>query len=319
MEEISFYNQFNNNELQEVLCCWGIDKPCTIVSVDAENKRAQNTWFVNDIYFLKKGTNVDSIEKHISISKVLANEGLPVAIPVKTKDGKDYIVKEEEYYCLFPRLRGEGITDYFSGDYLRQARMLGEVIGRLHKAFEKCDNLINCNESNIYKDALNQAIPIVKMVNDSNGNRVTCKLFDEYIKGFSKLSVQLPRLIIHRDMHGQNLLFDDESLTGYVDFELSQRNIRIFGPCYMGTGILTGCINEVSKCEKWIEVFTEIMRGYDSICVLTGNEKKAIIYTLYSIQLICIAFFSQNDYDKLVESNIKTLNWIYKNRKRLEV
>ena len=131
-------------------------------------------------------------------------------------------------------------------------------------------NLINCNESNIYKDALNQAIPIVKMVNDSNGNRVNCKLFDEYIKGFSKLSVQLPRLIIHRDMHGQNLLFDDESLTGYVDFELSQRNIRIFDPCYMGTGILTGCIKEVSKCEKWIEVFTEIMRGYDSICLLTG-------------------------------------------------
>lgn len=321
VQEISFYNQFINNKLQEVLCCWEIDKPYKIVNVDVDNtaKRQQNAWFINDIYFLKKGTNIDHIHKQINISKVLSNEGLPVAIPVKTKDCKDYIVKEGEYYCLFPRLKGEGVTDYFSDDYLRKARTLGEVIGRLHMAFVKCDNLIICKENNIYTEVANWAIPIVKKAADKHGLHINSKLFDEYLSGFCNKSDQLPTQIIHRDMHGQNLLFYDGNFAGYVDFELSQRNIRIFDPCYMGTGILSGCINDASKCEKWVEVFTEIVKGYDSICILSENEKTAIIYTLYSIQLICIAFFSQNGYDKLVESNIKALNWIYENRKRLEV
>ncbi len=55
--------------------------------------------------------------------------------------------------------------------------------------------------------------------------------------------------------------------------------------------------------------YKNIIDGYDSICKLSHKEKQAIPYVIFSIQMICVAYFSNMDkYAELAEVNQKCLN-----------
>jgi Ser/Thr protein kinase RdoA (MazF antagonist) len=307
--------------LYELLENWNITKPFEVIEVDITKfeNRMPNAWIVNDSYVLKRSTNPDYAKTNMEIMKVLDKEGIPVAVPLRTKTGDDYLVNSDEYYCLFPRIRGKGIKDHFEGDYLSRAGYLGHIIGNLHSAFNKCENFINCSDSNLFIDIANWAIPAAKEFQEKRGVQINAGIINGYESEFSSIHAKLPRQIIHRDMHAENMLFENGCLKGYIDFDLTQKNIRIFDPCYMCTGILSGCINDAGKREQWINIFKKILEGYDSVCKLSNDEKRAIIYVLYSIQLIFIAYFAQNGYPEFAEKNIVILNWICENKNRLEV
>ena len=306
--------------LEEILENWFITKPYNIKEINVTRyENRNNAWIVNEIYVLKRFANPDYMNRGIEITKALASEGIPVAVPVKTKEQSDYCLIDNEYFCLYPRLEGKGLCEHFKGHYLQRAKYLGQIIGDLHLAFVKCENIISCHENNLLEHVANWAIPTVKKFAEERGILICDALINHYKSGFKDIYKKLPRQIIHRDMHGQNLLFENERFTGYVDFDLSQRNVRIFDPCYMSTGILSGCFEDVDKREQWISIFKNIIEGYDKLCILSYEEKKAIIYVMYSIQFIFIAYFANNGYQQLAESNIKILNWIYENRNRLEV
>ena len=93
-------------------------------------------------------------------------------------------------------------------------------------------------------------------------------------------------------------------LAGFIDFELSERNIRIFDPCYVATAILSESFaeNDNHKLQKWLAIFRNIIAGYDSVCNLSDEERQAIPYVIYSIQMIFVAYCSS--IDKLVDLSI---------------
>jgi Ser/Thr protein kinase RdoA (MazF antagonist) len=110
-------------------------------------------------------------------------------------------------------------------------------------------------------------------------------------------------------------------LAGFVDFELSERNVRLFDPCCCATAILSESINvdDTEKLEKWPEIFMSILSGYDSVCRLTPEEYKAAFYVVLSIQMICVAYFgSLEKFELLAGINRRMLTWIYENRERLK-
>ena len=41
-----------------------------------------------------------------------------------------------------------------------------------------------------------------------------------------KQSHPLPRQIIHRDMHLSNVIFKDDKLEGFIDFEILENNVK---------------------------------------------------------------------------------------------
>ena len=62
---------------------------------------------------------------------------------------------------------------------------------------------------------------------------------------------------------------------------------------------------------KWLEIFNNLLKGYESITPMSEFEKQALPYVIYSIQIICIAYFSQFDkFDSLTKINIDMLKWI---------
>lgn len=104
--------------------------------------------------------------------------------------------------------------------------------------------------------------------------------------------------------------------------ECTERNIRIFDPCYAATSILSEGFEEKDsvKLDKWMENFENIIIGYDSVCKLSKEEKDAIPYVVYAIQIIFVAYCSSIDkLSELSKVNQKMLLWLYDNRGELSV
>ena len=46
---------------------------------------------------------------------------------------------------------------------------------------------------------------------------------------------------------------------------------------------------------KWLLLYQNIVRGYDAVIGLTREEKQALPYVVLSIQMICVAYFSEKE------------------------
>ena len=310
-----------DKKLVKILTNWQLEEPIDIKNVyfGSIGTKAENVWNINEDYIMKVGTNIKGLENSIMVSKALSKVGLEAAIPVLTKDNKNYFIDGELYFCLTEKVEGESYKsgDMYKGDYKQKGRYLGEIIGQLHLVLQDIDEEIVCNDENIYETLKNWAIPETKkcMILQSSFQ-------DEYLENFKKLYEHLPKQIIHRDPNLNNIIIREGKLSGFIDFECTERNIRIFDPCYAATSILSEGFGETDsvKLDKWIEIFENIIIGYDSVCKLSKEEKEAIPYVVYAIQIIFVAYCSSIDkLSELSKVNQKMLLWLYDKRHVLSV
>ena len=96
--------------------------------------------------------------------------------------------------------------------------------------------------------------------------------------------------IIHRDPNPANIICGKDKW-GFIDFELSEKNMRIYDVCYSATAILSESFSadDEIKLKKWIEIYKNIIWGYDSVAKLTEDEREAIPYVLLANQFVCVA------------------------------
>lgn len=309
----------SKKNLEEVLLQWGITNPTIAdIYINATNDRSENTWFINEDMVLKIGANIKGITNHILISKLMVKNSLCAATPILTLEGKDYYTDGDLYYFLSKKLDGKAIksTEFYNDNYKEQAFYHGEIIGKLHKVLAELDNDILCKNANIYEDVTNWAIPKTNEVFDLSPTFIS-----DYKNTMGKLIKSLPKQIIHRDPNPDNILFHHNKLVGFIDFEITEVNVRIFDPCYAATAILSDSFHEVDTTgrKRWSDIFQSIIEGYDSVAHLSDDEIKAIPYVIYSIQLIFIAYCE--GIDKLKElsiTNQKMLRWLFENKELLE-
>ena len=142
--------------------------------------------------------------------------------------------------------------------------------------------------------------------------------FKDYTENFGKLFQKLPKQLIHRDPNPGNILFCDGKVSGFTDFELSERNVRLWDPCYCATGILSEQKNTNNAYDKFPEMLTSILKGYDRVSPLTTEEKGAVYYVLCSIQMICIAHFEGfGEYKELAKINREMLKYMIDQKKQI--
>lgn len=301
----------------ELLKNWGLEKePVTDVIYEQTGNRNENAFYVGEKYVIKFSTNLAKITNNISISKALDKVGLLVALPVETMEGKEYVADGEVYYCLYKRIDGKQMNPGKLGtsDYAVKARFIGESVGWLDLALEEVDVL--AEEADMYAGVKNWAIPQLK--DKMNLDKSFVKNYEET---FGELYQKLPKQIIHRDPNPGNIILSEDKW-GFIDFELSERNVRVFDPCYAATAILseTYVANDVHKMEEWVEIYQEILCGYDAVVKLTEEEKKAIPYVVISNQLLALAWFAgQERYKDIYEINCKMTEWILANFEKLQV
>ncbi|HBD63053.1 MAG TPA: hypothetical protein DC038_01325 [Clostridiales bacterium] len=205
-------------------------------------------------------------------------------------------------------------SDRFGESRREFGNKYGESIARLHRALTVIESEIQPYEQNLYTHVTGWALLEVRKQNIQFNMGLPDTFFEDYINNFSILFDKLPKQLIHRDPNPSNILFDGGEVTGFIDFDLSERNVRLWDPCYCATGILSEWRGIDDIYEKWLDVLEGILHGYDNVNPLTFEEKQAVFYIICSIQMICVAYFEGvTEYKELAKTSREMLKSIWKN------
>ena len=283
-----------------ILKHWNLENAeITDIYYEGTGNKNENACYVGREYVLKYTANLGKLRKHIEVSQALESIGLMSAVPVSAADGSRYIREEGIYFYLTQRLPGKQLTAHRFGQ--GDGRFVGEILGQLHLALRRVDDCVT--EADLLATVRDWALPKGKEILGLSGD--FCR---EYIDTFGELYPRLPRQIIHRDPNPGNIIRAEDQW-GFIDFELAERNARIYDPCYAATAVLSETFGRDN--EKWLGIFRDIIRGYDSVATLTEAERKAIPYVILANQLVCVAWFSEQEkYAEIFETNKKMTAWL---------
>lgn len=271
-----------DHDLGRVLSHWGLQ--------DSSIKQIYETaWQIGSGYVLKIYQDQKMLERNLNMLRLLYQQNIPVARIIPTHDNAQYVSCDDAFFFMSEKLPGSQIKE-IDGSI---ARSMGEIIARLHTAFQKCEPLDTVWDNSL----LGEMNGWVLSSTEKNGWKYISK--EDYLQTVSKLTATydlLPVQLIHRDIHFGNFLFADGAFSGYIDFDLSQRNIRIFDLCYFVLGLLSEEEDFKITEETWFNILGNVFDGYESIQKLTFAEKEAIPYVMECIELLFAAWFEdQND------------------------
>lgn len=264
--------------IEQILPLWGI-----------ENGRLlqvyPSAWVIDDSYVIKVYYDKDKLERNIKASTILLGCDVPVPEIVFTKMGEKYIERQNAYFLMSKKMKGSNISDIKD---TKMAWEMGRAIARLHMAFIQCEKEIALWDNSLLKEMRGW----VRENLADNEWRIVGEA--EYLKVVESLETvydYLPKQLIHRDVHFGNFLFLHGNFAGYIDFDLSQKNIRIFDICYFLTGLLAEETSDTLTKEDWLENVKAVIAGYERMIKLTGKEKEAIPCVMECIEILFSAYF----------------------------
>jgi len=306
-------------QIRQILSKWDINKKLNVDKVYCFYGNIKG-WNIGEKYVLTTGTNIAGLRTHNLIAELLSKKGINISYPLKTKDGQDFFQDGDRYYALLNRVEGRYLTpeERYTDGREKIGEKYGKAIGKLHCVLNELEDKLDVNDDNLYNTVVNWAMPETKRIMEQWNSPLPDKFFEEYKINFGALYDKLPKQIIHRDPNPTNILFSGNDVSGFIDFDISEMNVRIFDPCYCATGILSEACEITDGYEKWPEILKGVINGYDNVCPLSDEEKSSILYTIYSIQMIFIAWLNGRDEEKsMAMENRKMLLWIWENSDKL--
>lgn len=288
----------SKTRIRKILPFWDLqDNDVTNIINENTGMQNENAFYIGNEYVIKYSSNLASIQKTIKFADI-----------VKLKNGDSYLQNGDLYFIITNRIKGKQLncTEIFADTKI--AYSIGVNIAKLHNKLKEFDNT-DFKQVNIYNDCIANINEISALTNLSQ------EFILDYKTTFGKTIKQLPTQPIHRDVNPSNILFDNGEFKGFIDFDLSEVNIRIFDLCYCATAILSECFsNKNINKNKWFEILNNLVEGYNFINKISDLERQAIPYVIFSIQIICISFFCKYDkYDDLTRTNIEMLKWLTRN------
>ena len=140
--------------------------------------------------------------------------------------------------------------------------------------------------------------------------------YGEMVEKLAAIYEELPVQLIHRDVHFGNFLFDGETFSGYIDFDLSQRNVRIFDLCYFLLGLLADEEMGVSR-DEWFHIAERTFCGYQEKLSLSDGEKRAAALVMECIELLFVAYFEKEGEERLAARAFELFSFVRENEARL--
>ncbi|MCL2592240.1 MAG: phosphotransferase [Defluviitaleaceae bacterium] len=284
------------DNIAEILLYWGL-RDAAITPIASPS---QSTWDINGKYILKKrNSTAEELSCSMQISDILASKNVPVAAYVKTISGQ--LISPDSMYFLMKKLSGETI-DFYKHPNL--AVTMGKELAKLHQALKLIESKIAYNENDLLATWKNKIKPSLKSLVSSN-------ILENVDSAFSKNYVKLPRQLIHRDVHAHNVLFVDGKLTGWLDFDISQRNVRIFDIAYLLASLLFGQLCNFAKIKIWHEIYHNLLLGYNEVNPLTADEYNALPTIMIVIEFLFVWFWSEQENKEQSENSLKLAKWLY--------
>jgi len=309
---------YSEKDLRKVLENWDIERGLPIADVYIMDgaKASGNVWKVGADYILKTGDR-EKLLKNLKVAKALSKQGLTSSVPVPTKTGAEYL-DGKEIFVLSHGIKGNPLSksDRYGDNCAEFGVKYGKSIARLHKALKEVQDEVLPDEVDLFKNVTEWALPNVRLQNAQWSMGLSDEFFTDYIDTFGKLYDKLPKQLIHYDPNPSNILFENGEVSGFIDFDLSEINVRLWDPCYCATGLLVE--SSADAYEKWLDILGGILHGYDSENKLTEEEKQAVFYVICSIQMICVAYFeSREEFRELAKVNRKMLMYIVENKENI--
>lgn len=299
----------SHKKASELLKHWNFEnEPITDIYYEGNGEKSDSAVYVGEDFVLKYAVNLGKVKNEIALCRAIESAGILASSPVMTTDGRDYVQDGELFFYMTRRISGTQMAsgNFYEGDFSAKARFVGEIIGQLHRILCKAETAVN--DVNLYETVKNWALPKAKDI-----LALPEEFCRQYLDAFGELYHKLPRQIIHRNPNPATIILSQDKW-GFIDFELSEKNLRIYDPCYAATAILSETFdeNDSAKLGKWLEIYRNILWGYDSVVTLIDEERKAIPYVIMANQLVCTAYFSEQDkYAEVFEVNQRMTLWLF--------
>lgn len=264
--------------IEEILSVWGMEGG-KLVQI------YPSAWEIDGSYVIKKYDDREQMERNSKAATLLGACGIPAAEIVCGKNGESYAEHKDAYFLMSKKLRGSNLSDRKD---LSAVYKMGCAIARLHGAFLQCEKEMEFWDNSLLEE-------MKGWVRETfTGQEWQMISREEYEKAVTELEMvydDLPKQLIHRDVHFGNFLFCEGELSGYLDFDLSQRNVRIFDVCYFLTGLLSEETDDAFTREEWLASVKAVTAGYESVNPLSEKEKSAVPCVMAGIEMLCAAYF----------------------------
>ena len=285
--------------IKQVINQFNIDESLPIQQI-AQNLAQNQTWMIGDKYILKSfSSDIENTKKVVKLNALLFEENAPVARYYKSQMGDFYVFAEESYYTLADKLPGTSDYSIYEGNSQKRVYSLGKNLAKLHLALKKLDGKIQVENINTM-DELNGWI--LKEIRDKK-IAVKQEVIDYCIK-FGDLYHRLPKQIIHRDPHSGNTLLQNDEITGFIDFDISQVNTRVFDMSYAFSPY-------EDSYDNWLVHRSSFFSGYNEVSSLSEDEVNAYPYMCILIELLFTAFWSTINRDDKIDESLRRLHWLY--------
>lgn len=269
-------------------------------------------WQIGEDYVLKSYNESESLKRNIMINQHLESMGIPVGKLIITTKGDQYVEDEGHFFFVSKKLQGSNIISLKFGNKIAEA--MGEIIANLHIAFNGLEDKIEL-WNNSFLDEMNGWVK--ESFEKSGWQNISREDYTIVVKKLEKSYRKLPVQLIHRDVHFGNFLFNNGTFSGYIDFDLSQKNIRIFDLCYFVLSVLSEKEKFEITEEKWFNFVQNVFSGYNKILALTSEEKKSVVFVMECIELLFIAYFEGQEDSALAKNTYNVFKFINSNEKRI--
>lgn len=293
------------NRIKAALSHWNVE-------FESVTQIYDTAWQVDENYVLKLYKSSTMLERNIKMITILDSMNIPVARIIPTKEHVNFAKDDYNFYILTERLSGNNIVSLKNNQKI--AFEMGKIIANLHLAFRECEK-IDTFKTNSLLGELNGWIR--KALQEDGWKMISEEQFCSTVTGLETFYENLPVQLIHRDVHFGNFLFDNDEFSGYIDFDLSQRNIRIFDLCYFMLGLLSEEEKMDITSEEWFQVLEAVFDGYQRVINLSIEEIKAVPYVMEAIELLFAAWFLKQDDVKCVENAVRIYEFINDNKSKI--
>ncbi|MBQ7810177.1 MAG: phosphotransferase [Clostridia bacterium] len=294
-----------SGKIKDLLPTWGLDG-------ESITQIYGTVWQIGEDYVLKSYNEPEALKRNISVNSHLENMGIPVGGLLFTKNGEQYVEEDGWYFYVARKLQGSNIVSLKFGNRIGEA--MGEIIAKLHLAFDSLQHKVDIWNNSL----LDEMKGWVKESFEQSGFRnISSDEYDSVVNNLENLYWGLSTGLIHRDVHFGNFLFNKGVFSGYIDFDLSQKNIRVFDLCYFVLSVLSEKEKFEITEEKWFEFVKNVFAGYNKIIALTSEEKASAVYVMECIELLFLAYFEGQDDSALAQKTYSVFKFISSNERRI--
>jgi len=260
---MSVYTIVEPDQLEDFLCHYDLGKLETYQGISAG---IENTnYFVNTsqgqfVLTLFEYLEPDELRYFLELMNYFADRRVPCAHPLKDKKGQYLRTLNGKPTALVERLRGKDVKE----PTINQCYALGQALGHLHLISPKFQGYrANQRGPHWWKVTAQRVLPFL---DSENADLLKNELhFQARYK-----NLNLPQGVIHADLFRDNALFEEEILSGIIDFYYACNDVLLYD-----VAVVVNDWCSLADGELDANRVAAVLEGYVQKRQFTDQEKQA--------------------------------------------